>query len=253
LLLAFWESLATVRAEAKVPSDEDWRSAAGAVEAQIEKEDLIVFAPMWIDPVGRHHLGHKMSVDMASRMDRERFANIWEFSARGARAPESAGLDVLDEWSFGELEVRRYAHVAAKVTYDFVTKFASASTNGEAARNPAAVLEEVGFEPHRCVRIVPKPGKPFSIEYQSVPFGNLLVAHVGLADVFTRRKYREAATIRLLINGEEVASASPGIDNGWISFEAETPSETGDVTFVIESSSLDRLVCFAAEARIEAR
>jgi hypothetical protein len=50
--------------------------------------NLIVFAPRWNDPVGRLHLGDLIPVEMAGRLDGERYGRIWELDIRSARAPD---------------------------------------------------------------------------------------------------------------------------------------------------------------------
>ncbi len=59
VLVALWEIVATLRAPASVPDDDAWTEAARVVRTQMQAGDLIVFAPDWVDPVGRLHLGHK--------------------------------------------------------------------------------------------------------------------------------------------------------------------------------------------------
>src|SRR6185436_16136692 len=71
-------------------------------------EDLIVFAPDWIDPVGRLHLGDLISIDDAARMDAARYRRIWELSIRGARSPETSGLSPAESRDEGGVRVRRY-------------------------------------------------------------------------------------------------------------------------------------------------
>jgi len=90
--VAVWETCATPRDAAALPTDKTWQAAAQVVRAGYEPGDLIVFAPAWIDPMGRMQLGDLIPVDMAARMDGARFGRIWEISIRGAHAPETAGL-----------------------------------------------------------------------------------------------------------------------------------------------------------------
>ena len=70
--------------------------------------DLIVFAPRWNDPVGRLHLGDLIPVEMAGRLDGERYGRIWELDIRGARAPETRGLTAAEVHDVGGVTVRRF-------------------------------------------------------------------------------------------------------------------------------------------------
>src|SRR4051812_1822482 len=90
-LLAVWEVVVLVSAGQSAPSPRDWQTAAAAIPATLHDDQLIVFAPRWIDPVGRQWLGGRMSLDQVARMDAVRYREIWEVSIRGASAPELAG------------------------------------------------------------------------------------------------------------------------------------------------------------------
>ena len=57
-----------------------------AVTADFKTGDLIVFAPRWLDPVGRRWLGSLLTVADAGRLDDARYARVWEVSIRGAGA-----------------------------------------------------------------------------------------------------------------------------------------------------------------------
>ena len=253
LLCALWEIWASATAGSDVPGDADWAAAAAAVRQRHQPGDLIVFAPGWIDPVGRMHLGDLLPIEMAARMDDARYATVWELSIRGAEAPEARGRRV--DWSTaaGGVRVRRLVREPASVLTDFVAELGRARVAGRAVGRPEVRLEEVGFEPHRCVRVEPQPDQTVRIEYPGVRLGTRLVGHVGLADVFTRRDVRAPGELTVSVAGQEVARVRFGVDDGWVRFEAETrPAERADVVFAataVGAGARKRLVCFAAEAR----
>src|SRR5689334_23525423 len=117
--IAIWEIVAT-RADAHaVPDDRAWSEAAKLVRAGHRPGDLIVFAPRWIDPVGRLHLGDLIPLEMAGRMDAARYGVIWELAIRGARAPETAGQEPGWEGDFGGVVVRRFERTPVVVRADF--------------------------------------------------------------------------------------------------------------------------------------
>jgi hypothetical protein len=212
--IALWEIVAT-RA-AGVPGDEAWARAAKVVRDAHQPGDLIVFAPSWVDPTGRMHLGDLIPIEMAARMDDARYARVWELSIRGAHRDERAAF----EQEVDGILVRRYDRTPAKVLAEVA---------------PAQmVLAEVGFEPHRCIQA--------SQVKATLPAGTL-VGYAGIADVFTRRDNRTAALLDVEIGGKVVASIAPGVDDGWVRFETTIPA--GEVTF----TSRARPVCFAAEVR----
>lgn len=253
LACALWEIWASARMGSDVPGDPDWAAAAAVVRQRRAPGDLIVFAPDWIDPVGRMHLGDLLPVELAARMDDARYATVWELSIRGAEAPEARGRRV--DWSTdaGGVRVRRLVREPVQVLTDFVDELARARVEGKAVGRAEVRLEEVGFEPHRCVRVEPQPGETVRIQYPGVRLGARLVGHVGLADVFTRRDVRAPAELTVSIDGREVARARAGVDDGWVRFEATTePAARADVVFAataVGAGARKRLVCFAAEAR----
>jgi hypothetical protein len=243
--IAIWEATSAPRAGAGVPEDDAWTRAAAVVRAGHRPGDLIVFAPGWIDPVGRLHLGDLIPLDMAARMDADRYGRIWELSIRGARAPDTAGLSPALTHEEGGVTVRRFEREPAQILADLRERLPTARVEGAAAP-PRLELAEVGFTPRRCILVVPRPGAPVRVTFPDLPAGRL-VGHVGLADVFTRRDERRPGRLTALQHGRALAEVTAGVDDGWLRFAAPAPG--GDVTFVIASDGPNRQVCFAAEVR----
>ncbi len=255
--IAAWSTCRVVGAGDGVPGDRAWARAAAAVRAEHHAGELIVFAPRWVDPVGRLHLGDLIPIEMAARMDGDRYPVIWELSIRGARAPETHGLRPAWQRNVGGVVVRRFERPAAQIVTDLVAAAMAAPSSlqvsGLVARGPEVVLAEVGFEPHRCVQVVPSPGQEVSVTFPAVALGSALVGAVGLADVFMRRDVRTPIDLIVQVGGREVARARAGVDDGWVRWRGTTTPGTADVTFVVRAidgaKARDRLACFAAEAR----
>jgi len=253
IAVAIWEIVTIARAGSDVPGSAEWERASESVRAEHRAGDLILFAPRWIDPVGRLHLGDLIPVEMAARMDAARYGRIWELSIRGARAAETRDLEPALTRHFGDLTLRFFERDPAVVVTDFVAEFTRARKRGPAS----AALEEVGFEPHRCICARPRApseegqeGPPVTVTFPGVSLGSTLVGYVGLGDVFTRRDDREPARLEVWIDGAEVASRTVGVDDGWVRFEVETPPNgSAEVEFRAAAFGPRRIVCFAAEAR----
>jgi hypothetical protein len=246
--IAIWEAIAAQRAGAGVPGDDAWARAAAVVRAGHQRGDLIVFAPDWVDPVGRLHLGDLISIDAAARMDAARYGRIWELSIRGARSPDTAGLSPVETRDEDGVVVRRFERPpgAFELLADLRDQLPAARVDGAAARPPAVELAEVGFAPHRCVLVVPRPGAPVRITFPALPAGEL-VGYVGLADVFTRRDERRPGRLVVEQAGRALAEVTAGVEDGWLRFAARIAG--GDVVFVVSSEGPNRQVCFAAEVR----
>lgn len=246
VVISLWEVCATRRAATSVPDDAAWQVAAERVRASHRPGDLIVFAPAWVDPVGRLHLGDLLPLEMAARMDAARYGRIWELAIRGARSPDTAGLAPVATEEHGGVAVRRYERAPAVVVADVLERAATAISDGAP---PALELAEVGFAPHRCLQVSPRPGAPLRLAFPQLPLGRELVGYVGIADVFTRRDARSPVRLDVEVAGKVVASAVAGVDDGWVRFAAATTPGPADVTFVAHARDPGRRVCFAAEAR----
>lgn len=244
VVISTWELCATPRDAASVPSDRAWDKIEKLVRADHQPGDLIVFAPEWIDPVGRLHLGDLMPIDMAARMDAARYGRIWEVTIRDARSPDTAGLTPKASIELDGVTLRFFSRTPTTVLADVRDQLASV-TGG----SPSIELAEVGFEPHRCLQIVPSPGHPVRMTFPQLPLGTKLVGYVGLADVFTRRNIRGPGKLDVEIGGRIVTSAIAGVDDGWVRFEAATTPGAADVTFIASADQPQRQICFAAETR----
>jgi hypothetical protein len=244
--ISLWEVCAARRDAGEVPDDAAWHAAAERVRAGFRRGDLIVFAPAWVDPVGRMHLGDLIPLEAAARMDAARYGRIWELAIRGARSPDTEGLTPAATEDAGGVMVRRYERAAAVVVADVLEQLASATSDGA---RPTLELAEVGFAPHRCLQVSPAPGVPLRITFPALALGRELVGYAGIADVFTRRDVRSPGRLDVEIGGNVVASIAPGVDDGWVRFAAPTAPGHADVTFVARASNANRRICFAAEAR----
>jgi hypothetical protein len=246
VLVSLWEAVAARRDATSVPDDAAWDAASAIVRASYRPGDLIVFAPDWVDPVGRLHLGDLIPLDMAGRMDAARYGRIWELSIRGAHSPDVEGLAPVATSDADGVTVRRFERTPPTIVTDFASSLPAAKVDGAHA---TLELAEVGFAPHRCVQITPVPGHPTRVTFAQVQLGTTLVGYVGLADVFTRREIRLPGQLSVEVGGKTIAIARFGVDDGWVSFEATTSPGVADVVFEARAYGPQRLVCFAAEAR----
>jgi hypothetical protein len=89
--ISLWEVCAARRDAGEVPGDAAWHAAAERVRAGFRRGDLIVFAPAWVDPVGRMHLGDLIPIEAAARMDAARYGRIWSWRSAARARPTPRG------------------------------------------------------------------------------------------------------------------------------------------------------------------
>jgi hypothetical protein len=235
-----WEVTVLVSARRREPSSDDWRALAAALPAALREDQLIVFAPRWIDPLGRRWLGNRLSLDHAARMDAVRYREVWEVSIRGASAPEVRGEPAVSEQNFGPILVRRFLRDGPAVTWKL--------TDGSR-------LCEIDFEPRRGVLLdLHHPFDQRRVVFRQVELGDQLQVYAGLADYKKRSRNRSKAAIQALVDSREAARGIVGNDDGWVALPmASTRRGTHDVEIIARVQDprgpLDLSVCVAAEAR----
>ena len=239
-LVAIWEIgvLVTVRDSAPAPAD--WRAAAAAVRAAADQDALVVFAPRWIDPVGRRWLGDRISLDQAARMDAARYREVWEVSIRGAIAPEVAGAAPASAQTFGRVRVRRFIRAAPTITWDLRAQ---------------SRIHEIDFEPRKAVLLeLRQPYEQRRLDFRQVNLGAELVVYAGLASVSARSENRATALLQVMVDGQEVIRASVANGSGWLALPmARTQPGLHDVEFLarVQDSHgpIHLALCVAAEGR----
>jgi hypothetical protein len=240
VLLAVWEIMVLASAHRSAPSRENWQAVAAVIPPMLRDDQLIVFAPRWIDPVGRLWLGSRMSLDHAARMDAVRYREIWEVSVRGAEAPDVAGEPAVSEQAFGPIRLRRFVRDAPRVTWSL----------SEGAR-----ICEVDFEPRRGVVLeLDHPLGQARRPYEDVNLGDQLQVYAGLADYKKRSDNRATALIQVMVDGREATRGIATNDNGWAALPtAATPPGLHEVEILARVQDprdpIGLSVCVAAEAR----
>ncbi len=273
VLLALVETAAALIAPSRAPTDADWAAAARQVRAEFRPGDLIVAAPAWADPILRVHLGDLIPIEVAGRLDDDRFARVWEVSQRGARATATTGGTVALEQRFGRLTVRRIERQAEPVGYDFVARWADAQVSRvEAARTVGCrtvadriqcpdlsfnfvhrQIVEVDNRLREALLAQPVGQAVVAIEYPAVRLGRVLVVATGLHDTWMRKAARGTVEMRVIVGGQPQALPTTSDDSGWTRTRIDTTARAGQVVpvrFEITSPApYARHFAFAAEAR----
>jgi hypothetical protein len=87
----------------------DWAAARDAVKAEVKPDDLVIFAPFWVDPIGREQLGDELAgLRREARPDESRFTRAFEVGIRGAHRPELEGWKKTSERQIGKITIGVY-------------------------------------------------------------------------------------------------------------------------------------------------
>ena len=257
VVVALAESALGILQPRMTATDENWNAAAASVASA--PDDLVVFAPAWVDQVGRAHLGARMPVAMVARSDADRYARIWELSVHGAHADEVKGLPVAWEGHFGRVTVRRYDKPAVKVLRDLTEAFADAivtmtparssppPNGGEAqpclrdgdarrcgANRVGPRVLEIDYQPRRGILVPVTGGQVTSIAYDGVP-GGRLVGYAGLHDYYARKSADGMVMFRVRVDDGKSLSLAIHNEDGWRRFELDLAPGTHTVRFEVES------------------
>ena len=270
-LLAVVETGAALTASHRVATTADWQAAAAEVRADLQPGDLIVFAPAWVDQIGRTVLGDVIPVEMAARSDADRYARVWEVSIRGAHAPESAGARLVHAGDHGRVHVALYEKSSVSVLYDFtahadearVTQTEGAAEkpcyhdSGAIGRCPGSLVErrtlEIDYRPRRGILAPADNARTTHIDFSEVPLGKSLVVYSGIHDYYARKNSDALVDFRVSIDGKPQLALHIGNDDRWSRFEVDTSALSGTrhaVRFDVAASQPQwRNLGFHAEAR----
>lgn len=273
-LLAVVETASALVAPYRAPSDADWRAAAAEIRAGFRPGDLIVAAPAWADSILRVHLGDLIPVEVAGRLDDERFGRVWEVSQRGARADAAARGAVAAERRFGALTVRCVERPAAAVSYDFVARLQDARVSrrapgGASVDCPLAgdrfqcpdfafnyvrrQIVEVDTRLRMALLAQPVAQAAVVVEYPAARLGRSLVVATGLSNVWMRKEAQGPVDLRVVVDGVTDQTFTTRNDDGWALHRLDTSARAGQVAavrFEITSPApRSRHFALAAEAR----
>lgn len=137
------ELLAHLRQVSAVVPREDFDAARALVAPEIRAEDLVLFAPAWVEPVGRQAFGDALAgIERSGRADETRFARVFEVSIRGAHRPEVAGFPVVSTRAVGGVTVTLFDNPSYKPVIDDLVAHVHASG--------ASVYQATGGEETAC-------------------------------------------------------------------------------------------------------
>lgn len=268
-------------------SDADWATAREYVATHARSDDLVAFAPRWIDPVGRERFGSALAtLEREARPDETRFARALEVSIRGAHLPAFKDWPREGEQRFGGVTVTTWDNPEpARVLTDLVSLVnpqqmrvsrGGAECNfvrgnpqsGGLGFGPAipgdrfvcggggfvgmSVVADLSYLPHRCIYAPPVGGAPTRIQFQGVHFGTRLHGHHALYVEAERDRRGAPVTLTFRAGGTTLASLEHRDGDGWKGFELDTSplaGTTGELVAEVTGEGERRMYCFEADTR----
>ncbi len=250
-----------VQAHARV-GDEDWAAAKGFVQAQAHPEDLVTFAPRWVDPIGRMKFGPELAtLPREARPDETRFPRAFEVSIRGQHDPTLEGWKRDDVHDFGAVTVTTLENPSpAHVLDDLVSMVApnrmqvyrvdgsravecpfthAGAQSGGLGAGPAlpsnrfacpgggfaaaSVAADLGYHPRRCIYAPPLgPRGTIRLVFHGVHVGHALHGHHALYVEAERHKDGPPVTLTFRVGDEVLGSVEHRDGDGWKPFEFDT-------------------------------
>jgi hypothetical protein len=271
--LGTWETGATLHQHFTAPREEDWRALAEKLGVAHKPAEPILFAPAWIDPLGRQYFGHLIPFELNLLSDVDRFSRVWQVSIRDARHPWLVGLSPRQSWTLGGITVSLFEKPAQEVLFDFTRQVQRAQVDrvGDALLHcpwqekrfacdrqrgwnwVGPYLAEVNHHPYRCIYAHPVDGNLMRLTFTAVPLGQTLVGYTGIDNFENRKLAKKPVRLKVFV-GDRLTTEIVHQNNWpWHRFAMDTHALAGQratVRFEISAeSAYGRPFCFAAETR----
>ncbi len=266
----------------------DWTAARDYVASQTKPEDLIAFAPRWVDPIGREQFGPRLAtVEREAPADTTRYSRAFEVSIRGARLPAFAGWRQASKQSFGDVTVTAWDNPAPAHVIDDLVSMAgpqhlrvsrgdsecsfghSPPLSGGLGFGPGvpgdwfncpggglvgvSVVADLDYVPHRCIYAPPPGGTPLRLRFQGVRLGRTLHGHHAIYVEAERDRRGAPVTLAFRVGDSVLGTVVHRDGDGWKPFEFDTADRAGTtVELVAEISAPNgerRMYCFEADTR----
>ena len=249
-----------------VATRDDWAAAKAEVERRAKPEDLVAFAPRWVDPIGREQLGKEIAtVDREAYADVSRFPRAIEVSIRGKHLEDLEGWVASDTTRFGEVTVTTYqnpkpikllddlvGHVGRPDmhVYDFdgaaehACAFAeTAPQTGSLGFGPAvpgaryscpsgsfvgaSVLPDLDYRARRCLYAPPSAHGTLRIRFDAVSFGRALHGHHAISVEAERNGTGVPVSLAFRSGATNFGRVVHRDGEGWKPFELDTSELAG--------------------------
>lgn len=256
---------------------DDWAAAKAEVEKRAKPDDLVAFAPRWVDPIGREKLGKELTtVEREAYPDVSRFPRAIEVSIRGKHLEDLEGWAPSDATHFGAVTVTTYQNPAPTRLLDdlvshvgrpgmhaydvdgatehecsFVTTAPQTGSLGFGPAVPgaryscpsgsfvgASVLPDLDYRARRCLYAPPTAHGTLRVRFDAVVFGHALHGHHALSVEAERNGTGVPVTLAFRSGDTNLGRVVHRDGEGWKPFELDTSELAGKTAeLVVDISS----------------
>jgi hypothetical protein len=249
------------------PRESDWAAARAYVAAEVKPEDLVAFAPRWVDPVALEHFGPQIAtLERTARADETRFPRAFEVSIRGAHLPELSRWRRASERRFGAVAVTTWENPTPAIVIDDLVSMVSAQAmrvsrvdagrerdcpfthtymqSGGLGYGPTipyerffcpgggsvgqTIVADLAYLPHRTIYAPPLGGGTVvRLRFLGVRMGQALHGHHGLDAEAERHRAGAPVTITFKAGDSVLGSVVHRDGEGWKPFEFDTSQLAG--------------------------
>ena len=268
--------------------DDDWKRAKAEVEQRAKPDDLVAFAPRWVDPIGREFFGSSLAtLEREGYPDTTRFPRAIEVSIRGEHLDDLAGWKEVEHTKVGDITITTLANPSPVTVLDDLLKHVGQPDmhvsldgrecafgrygvqSGNLGFGPAvpsmryqcggnafagiSIVADLDYRARRCLFAPPQGQAKLRFRFDGIAFGNVLHGHHGLY-VEAERELKGSPITLVFRSGEETLGTVVHRDgDGWKPFDLNTVNlagKTAELNVELSSGSNDRrLYCFEADTR----
>jgi len=250
-----------------VVPDSDWANAKAEVEKRAKPDDLVAFAPRWVDPIGREHFGSGIATfEREAYPDVTRFPRAIEVGIRGEHLADLAGWKEVDHEKAGAITITTFENPSPVTLRDDLLRHVGKAEmhveldgpqgprecqfgrfgvqTGGLGFGPAvpamryqcgggafagiSILPDVDYRPRRCIYAPAQgSGQIVRIRTDAFQFGRVLHGHHGLYVEAERDKKGAPVEIELRSGDKSLGRLVHRDGEGWKGFELDTSDLAG--------------------------
>lgn len=250
-----------------IVSDNDWNTAKVEVQKRAKPEDLVVFAPQWVDPIGREHFGDAITtLEREAYPDVTRFPRAIEVSIRGEHTKDLEGWHEVERTKAGAITITTLSNPSPVTIHDDLLRHMGKpdlrvtfldnggehdcnwGRNGVQSGNlgfgPAVpamryqcpqnafagitIMADLDYRPRRCIYAPAQgAGTTLRLHFAALAFGRVLHGHHGIY-VEAERDQKGAPVAITFRSGDTTIGKLVHRDGeGWKGFDLDTSDLDG--------------------------